>query len=109
MTNYLVVERELVGRFRFENRPVAVTFLNAVPSAIKISKEPWLPRVRFGVSLLPDTFYALSSDHYNCAVGAYTYHISLPTVHAEELGNPSIHVGFGLHPNGEGGRDVSAS
>ena len=31
------------------------------------------------------TFYTVASDHYNCAVGAHTHHIALPTERAAEL------------------------
>lgn len=37
------------------------------------------------------TFYTVPGDHYNCAVGAHTHHISLP---AERAGELETTVGF---------------
>jgi uncharacterized protein (DUF169 family) len=67
--------------------PIGIAFLDAVPAAL----QPWRgaqqpagcafwQRAQEG-----ESFYTLPSDHYNCAVGAYTHAIDLPPERAGEL------------------------
>lgn len=66
--------------------PVAVAFLDAAPAGL----EAWQGAVPAGCSFWQEAqkgnaFYTVSSDHFNCAVGAYTHGIDLPPERAGEL------------------------
>jgi hypothetical protein len=80
------MERQLAESLRLEHRPVAIAFLEAPPPGIAkfTGTEPsgcsfW--RLAAGGR----TFYTVPSDHYNCAVGAYTHNVPLPPERAREL------------------------
>ncbi len=66
--------------FGISKRPIAIGFLQAPPSGM----HPWpAGSVPAGCSFWKaawegQSFYTVASDHYNCAVGAYTHGISLP-------------------------------
>ena len=79
MTQWKELERQFTQQLSMARRPVAVTFLDAEPAGIPkfAGTEP------SGCSfwrLAADgrVFYTVPSDHFNCAVGAYTHNVQLP-------------------------------
>jgi len=69
--------KEILG---LSKQPVAVSFLDEAPAGV----EQWSGgAVPAGCSFWREamdgrTFYTVPSDHYNCAVGAYTHNIPQP-------------------------------
>jgi uncharacterized protein (DUF169 family) len=86
MIDYLAVERDLLAHLRFEHRPVAIAFLDLVPNLIArfVGTVPALCTF-WRLASEGRTFYAAPSDHYNCAIGAYTHHIPMPLERSKEL------------------------
>jgi uncharacterized protein (DUF169 family) len=85
-TNYHALEQQLSSQLGLTRRPVAVAFADAPPRDVSkfIGSRP------SGCSfwrLASDgrTFFTVQSDHYNCAIGAYTHNIPLPPARANEL------------------------
>jgi uncharacterized protein (DUF169 family) len=79
MTSWQLVDSLIAALLPLSRRPVAVSFLDAEPSGIE----------RFGgtepsgcsfwrLAAEGRIFYTVPSDHFNCAVGAYTHNIALP-------------------------------
>lgn len=72
---------------RLRKPPIAVGFFDSVPDNV----AAWQGRpVASGCTFWQmaqqgDVFYTSASDHYNCAVGAYTHNIALPAERSEEL------------------------
>ncbi len=68
-------------------RPVAIAFLDAPPAGL----APWRGAAKpAGCAFWLDaqqgaSFYTVASDHFNCAIGAYTHAIDLPPDRASEL------------------------
>lgn len=84
--NYGEVEEKIANTLGLQKRPVAVTFLDAVPTGIGkfTGTEPsgcsfWRLAAAGGV------FYTTPQDHYNCPIGSYTHGLSLPPERAKEL------------------------
>ena len=76
--NWIELEKKISASLRFRRRPVAVTFLDSVPSGVEKfdGTEPsgcsfW--RLAAGGR----SFYTVPENHFNCAVGAYTHNIPL--------------------------------
>lgn len=67
--------------------PVAVAFLSEPPSGVEKWEDGAVPAGCFFWRKAQEgrAFYTTPSDHYNCAVGAYTHQIALPTDRAAEL------------------------
>ena len=86
MTDYRQLEERFSTDLGLHRRPVAVTSMNALPPNI----AKFAGTVPSGCSFWRlasegRTFYTVPSDHYNCAVGAYTHNISLPPDREHEL------------------------
>lgn len=86
MMDYGGIEERLSDALRLRRRPVAVTFGESPPAGVPrfAGTEPsgcsfW----RLAAS--GRTFYTVSRDHYNCAIGSYTHNIPLPPDRAREL------------------------
>jgi uncharacterized protein (DUF169 family) len=86
MADYSILELELGETLGLSRRPVAVTFREVPPPGVPkfAGAEPsgcsfW--KIASGGM----TFYAIPSDHYNCALGTYTHHLALPSTHQEEF------------------------
>src|SRR5690349_9888353 len=83
---YSEIEATLQKGLNLSRRPVAISFLDYEPSSV----EKFTGVVPSGCTfwkLAADgrTFYTVSSDHYNCAIGSYTHRIELPPERADEL------------------------
>lgn len=78
--------------------PVAIGFLDSLPEGVASWNGGAVPAGCFFWKKAQEgqTFYTTPSDHYNCAVGAYTHKISLPTERAGELEQT---VGFMVQSN----------
>jgi uncharacterized protein (DUF169 family) len=79
------LETQFTARLAMSRRPVAVTFLEAVPEGIEefSGSEPagcsfWR------LAAAGRTFYTVPADHFNCAVGAYTHNVRLPPERVQE-------------------------
>ena len=77
-TNWKQLEEEIGFAVKLARRPVAVSFLDAVPVAVKKfdGTEPsgcsfWRLAADGAI------FYTVPENHFNCAVGAYTNNIAL--------------------------------
>jgi len=86
MTEYQHLEERLARDLGLERRPVAITSAATTP--------PGVPRFAgtvpsgctfWRLASEGRTFYTVPSDHYNCAVGAYTHNIPLPPDREQEL------------------------
>jgi len=66
-------------------RPVAVTFLDAEPSGVaKFSGSEPAGCSFWRLAAAGRSFYTVPSDHFNCAVGAYTHNVQLPAERVHE-------------------------
>jgi len=79
------LEKRFAAAVKLPRRPVAVCFLDSIPSGIQkfTGTEPsscsyWRLAAEGRV------FYTVPQDHFNCAVGAYTHNIPLSPQRAEE-------------------------
>lgn len=86
MADYRIIEQRLSEVLGLQRRPVAVTFRETPPAGVSkfTGMEPsgcsfW--RIAAGGR----TFYTVPSDHYNCPIGSYTHHLSLPQHRTQEL------------------------
>jgi uncharacterized protein (DUF169 family) len=96
MTSWQSLEARFTDPLHLTRRPVSVTFLDAVPSGIARldSTQPsgcsfW--RLAAGGHV----FYTVPSDHFNCAVGAYTHNIPLSPEREKET-EQTLQLMFGV-------------
>jgi uncharacterized protein (DUF169 family) len=96
MTPWQSLEARFVGPLRLARKPVAVTFLDAAPAGIErfAGTEPagcsfW----RLAAS--GRVFYTVPTDHFNCAVGAYTLNIPLSAEREKET-EQTLQLMFGV-------------
>ena len=89
-------EDEFTAALRLASRPVSVTFLDTEPAGIDefTGTEPsgcsfWRLAAKGRV------FYTLPSDHFNCAVGAYTLNIPLSPEREKET-EQTLQMMFGV-------------
>ena len=86
MTDYRRIERQLSDNLGLPHRPVAITFRETPPSAVpKFAGTQPSGCSFWKLASEGRTFYTVPSDHYNCAIGAYTHNIALPPERAKEL------------------------
>jgi len=79
MANWKDLEKQFAERLSMSRRPVAVAFLDAEPAGIpKFSGTEPAGCSFWRLAGDGRTFYTVPSDHFNCAVGAYTHNIQLP-------------------------------
>jgi uncharacterized protein (DUF169 family) len=78
---------DLQARLDLQKPPVAVAFLDSPPSGVPAWNGPPVAAgcVFWKKAQEGRVFYTVPADHYNCAVGAYTHHLSLPAERAAEL------------------------
>ena len=72
------LEERILAAAKLAKRPVAVGFLEAVPSGMEafVGCEP-SSRSFWRLAAAGKSFYTIPKDHFNCAVGAYTHNIPL--------------------------------
>ena len=86
MVDFGAFERALTDALQLTRRPVSVAFLDAPPSGV-----PRLPGAQpsgctfWSLAAEGMTFYTAPEDHYNCPIGSYTHHITLPKEREHEL------------------------
>ena len=78
MSDWKEMEERFQSKLPGIRRPIAVTFLDAVPSGV----ERFSGTVPSGCSFWRlasegGAFYTVPADHFNCAVGSYTHNIPL--------------------------------
>ncbi len=85
MANWKELENKFAARLPMGRRPVAVTFLDAVPAEVaKFSGTEPAGCSFWRLAGAGQTFYTVPADHFNCAVGAYTHNIQLPPERVKE-------------------------
>jgi uncharacterized protein (DUF169 family) len=85
MPNWKELEKQFATRLALDQRPVAVTFLDAEPSGVpKFSGTEPAGCSFWRLAAAGRTFYTVPADHFNCAVGAYTHSIQLPPDRVKE-------------------------
>ena len=84
--DYRTLERQLCEDLQLNRRPVAIAFLDALPSGaaafggtVPSSCSFW--RLASDGEIL----YTLPDNHHNCPIGAYTHNITIPPDRAREL------------------------
>lgn len=85
MANWNELEKQFTSRLTLGRRPVAVTFLDAEPSGVaKFSGTEPAGCSFWRLAAAGRSFYTVPSDHFNCAVGAYTHNVQLPAERVQE-------------------------
>jgi uncharacterized protein (DUF169 family) len=76
--NWNELEKSIGAAVKLAQRPVAVSYLDAAPTGVEkfAGSEPSSCSF-WRLAAAGRTFYTLPSDHFNCAVGAYTHNIAL--------------------------------
>lgn len=83
--NWKEIEQKISAALKLSKRPVAVTFLDAVPTNTQKFDGTEPSSCSFW-RLAADghSFYTVPENHFNCAVGAYTHNITLSPARANE-------------------------
>src|SRR5579862_9275465 len=96
MANWKELEDKFAARLPMGRRPVAVTFLDAPPTGVsKFSGTEPAGCSFWRLAAEGKSFYTVPSDHFNCAVGAYTHGIRLSPDRAHET-DATLRVMFDL-------------
>jgi len=78
MGNWQELENKFKKHLQMSRRPVAVTYLDAAPSNVPAFSGTMPSGCSFWrLAAEGKGFYTLPTDHFNCAVGAYTHNIPL--------------------------------
>ena len=86
MADYRQLEEQFSANLGLERRPVAITAMTAVPQGVgKFTGTAPSGCSFWRLASEGRTFYTIPSDHYNCAIGAYTHNIPLPPGREQEL------------------------
>ena len=94
MANWAELEKRFAARLALGRRPVAVTFLDAIPAGIaKFSGTEPAGCSFWRLAAAGRTFYTVPADYFNCAVGAYTHSIELPP---ERVGETEATLGYSV-------------
>jgi uncharacterized protein (DUF169 family) len=87
MTDYRALEQQLASTLGLQRRPVAISFRNTVPDDLPRFEGTAPSGCTFWrIAAEGRAFYTVPSDHWNCAVGAYTHNLPLPPEREHELG-----------------------
>jgi uncharacterized protein (DUF169 family) len=79
------LEEKISAGGRLTKRPVAVTFLDAVPAGVQKFEGTEPSGCSFWrLAAAGQVFYTVPENHFNCAVGAYTHNISLSPEREQE-------------------------
>src|SRR5579862_1382669 len=97
MTPWQSMESRIAGPLRLARRPVAVTFLDGEPTG---GIERFSGTEPSGCSFWRlaaegRVFYTVPSDHFNCAVGSYTFNIPLSPEREKET-EQTLQLMFGV-------------
>lgn len=85
--NWKTLEARFTKVLKLAGRPVAVTYLDSVPSAVEKFEGSEPSGCSFWrLAAEGRTFYTVPEDHFNCAVGAYTHNIALSPEREQETG-----------------------
>jgi uncharacterized protein (DUF169 family) len=77
-SNWKEIEQRISAAVKLPRRPVAVSFLDSVPSNIeKFSGTEPSGCSYWRLAAEGRVFYTVPENHFNCAVGAYTHNIAL--------------------------------
>lgn len=81
------MKRELQQQLGITRAPIAIGFLDEIPFGVEAWNGGAVPAgCSFWRSAMEGrSFYTVPSDHYNCAVGAYTHAISVPAERGNAL------------------------
>jgi len=86
MTNYRQLEQQLASDLGLTRRPIAIAIRETPPPGVaKFSGTAPSGCSFWRMASEGRTFFTVPSDHYNCAIGAYTHNIPLPPERAKEL------------------------
>jgi uncharacterized protein (DUF169 family) len=78
MVDWEQLERKFREKLPLKRRPVAVAFLDAVPSGVSAFTGAMPSGCSFWrLAAEGGAFYTVPADHFNCAVGSYTHNIPL--------------------------------
>jgi uncharacterized protein (DUF169 family) len=78
VANFNELEQRISAAVKLSRRPVAVSFLDAVPANVKKFDGSEPSSCSFWrLAAAGRVFYTLPENHFNCAVGAYTHNIAL--------------------------------
>jgi uncharacterized protein (DUF169 family) len=96
MTSWQSLEARFTDSLHFTRRPVSVTFLDAAPSGIARLDGTQPSGCSFWrLAAAGHIFYTVPSDHFNCAVGAYTHNIPLSPEREKET-EQTLQLMFGV-------------
>jgi uncharacterized protein (DUF169 family) len=83
--NWNNLEQKILAQVKLVRRPVAVTFLDAVPAGLAKFEGGEPSGCSFWrLAAEGQVFYTVPENHFNCAVGAYTHNIALTPERAGE-------------------------
>jgi uncharacterized protein (DUF169 family) len=86
MSDWRSVECRLHEILALPRRPVAVAFRDEPPAGVlKFTGSEPSGCSFWRLAAQGQTFYTVSADHYNCAIGSYTHNMPLPQERAQEL------------------------
>jgi uncharacterized protein (DUF169 family) len=78
VANWKELEERIAAAVKLSRRPVAVSYLDAVPASVdKFNGSEPSSCSFWRLAAAGRAFYTLPADHFNCAVGAYTHNIAL--------------------------------
>jgi uncharacterized protein (DUF169 family) len=76
--NFKELEQRIAAAVKLSRRPVAVSFLEAIPADVEKFDGSEPSSCSFWrLAAAGRVFYTLPENHFNCAVGAYTHNIAL--------------------------------
>jgi len=96
MTPWQSLEARFADPLHLVRRPVAVTFLDAVPAGIgRLDGSQPSGCSFWRLAAAGRVFYTVPADHFNCAVGAYTHNIALSPEREKET-EQTLQMMFGV-------------
>jgi uncharacterized protein (DUF169 family) len=86
MTSYEHIEYLLTDTLALRRRPVAIAFRETAPEGVPAFTGSLPSGCSFWkLAAEGHPFFTVPSDHYNCPIGSYTHHITLPPDREPEL------------------------
>lgn len=96
MSAWQSLEKSFREALHLQKRPVAVTFLDAVPAGVPRIEGSQPSGCSFWrLAAGGKVFHTLPADHFNCAVGAYTHNITLSPEREKET-EETLKLMFGV-------------